>query len=168
MGIFGRPKPKPRSFFEVDIDEQDPLRAFKSRGVDLLSEASSAAPREKWYARRHRFLHNLFGLPLAILTGVSSGTALATTHRVLAGIIAGVAAILGAALSFLAPEGKGAYEQRKANDYDSLASELMTWLKVDLTQNTPEKKARERLADFQRRLDEINSRVFSAAGVTKP
>jgi hypothetical protein len=165
MRIFGPPKPDER-FFSVapEIAADDPLRAIKVRGHEILSDLSVAATSEDWWARRHRFLNTVLGLPLAILTGVSSVTALATTYRVPAGIIAGVSAILGAVLSFLAPVGKAAYEQRKANDYRSLALALRSWLQLDIAPETPYDEARGRFGDFERRFDEINSRVFSTAG----
>jgi hypothetical protein len=122
--------------------------------IEESAEFSSQAQFEQ--AKLWRGINLLLGVPAAALAAVAGATALASTSgRVAAGIIALVAAGLGAVVTTLNAAQRTEQAQAAGNLYLALQSDARISREIDLPNQSTE-AAREALQGLRVRQDEIN------------
>jgi hypothetical protein len=104
-----------------------------------------------------RSVNLLLGVPAAALAAAAAGTGLATaTNHVIAGVLALVAAGLGAAVTAMGAQRRAAHASESGNAYLALQTEARQLRLIDL-ENLDPSQVRARLEELTQRYNNINS-----------
>jgi hypothetical protein len=100
-------------------------------------------------------LYNWLGIPAAICAAISTGSAFGS-YSVFAGISAGIATLLTAALMFLKPLEKAETHKTAAGQYHALRNKVRRFREIELLENSDVNAMKQRLLDMGERQDELN------------
>jgi hypothetical protein len=139
------------------VDESEYRDSISTELSNIEESAMWSSQGQFEQAKLWRATHLILGVPAAALAAVAGATALAsTTGRITAGVIALVAAGLGAVASSLDAAGRAEAAQTAGNRYLALQTDARVAREVDLASQDAERN-RQTLQELMARRDEINA-----------